>query len=325
MILFTKELKSDDLVNLKEQCNRLIGYVQELQEKASLIDHLYRLHFKYVNVCDSTLDHINNKQTIEQKLVRDMNTDRIICSTTPLENKYREQLGNFRQKLMREYKNNSGLRLIYGNFSYSSYKLLIVVVIPLDWYDHKSSKLNYNTTPEFRHGNTQADETNHIIVQLNTKYFARPSSGELTELQDHKTVSILLLQSSGVGKSTFTNAFTNYLRFNTFDDAQAGKPLVLIPVSFSITTCDDFEEHMIYLHDAILRVFAFFSNQTNHDSTSTVVHTLPNYSLFLERKLVPILYSVLLIFVRHFMRPAILLHYRRKCLHHCPWMMHCSE
>ena len=58
-----------------------------------------------------------------------MNTDRIICSTTALETKYRGQLGNLCQKLTREYNNNPRLRFIYGDFSYSFYKLLNVVVI----------------------------------------------------------------------------------------------------------------------------------------------------------------------------------------------------
>ncbi|CAF0746498.1 unnamed protein product [Adineta ricciae] len=136
-----------------------------------------------LNVCqriqrNRNTHHIDTEQTIEQKLVYDINTDRIIYSTTALETKYREQLGNLRQKLMRDYKNNS-----------------------------------------------------------------------VTELQDHKTVSILLLQSSGVGKSTFINTFANYLHFNTFDHAQAGKPLVLMPVSSIITTGDDFEEHILYFND----------------------------------------------------------------------------
>ena len=68
MTLFGKELKSNDLVNLKEQCNRLIGYIQELQEKSSLIYHLDRLHLKCVDVCDYAIDQIDIEQTIEQKI-----------------------------------------------------------------------------------------------------------------------------------------------------------------------------------------------------------------------------------------------------------------
>ena len=75
--------------------------------------------------------------------------------------------------------------------------------------------MDYNTTAQYRHDNTQSDETNHIIAHRDTKYFSRLSSQEVTELQDHKTVSILLLGSSSVGKSIFINAFANHLRFNT--------------------------------------------------------------------------------------------------------------
>jgi GTP-binding protein EngB required for normal cell division len=57
--------------------------------------------------------------------------------------------------------------------------------------------------------------------------------------------NILLLGESGVGKSTFVNAFVNYLKFKTLEQAKTNKPVVLIPVSFLITTGHNFEEHIV--------------------------------------------------------------------------------
>ncbi|CAF3679093.1 unnamed protein product, partial [Rotaria sordida] len=57
-------------------------------------------------------------------------------------------------------------------------------------------------------------------------------------------MNILLLGESGVGKSTFINAFVNYLKFNKLEEA-VKNPIVLIPVSFIITTGDNFEEQLV--------------------------------------------------------------------------------
>jgi hypothetical protein len=74
-----------------------------------------------------------------------------------------------------------------------------------------------------------------------------PSLVTASSRSENNIINILLLGESGVGKSTFINSFINYLTYKTLNEAESNKPVVLMPVSFLMTTADDFKEHMIEL------------------------------------------------------------------------------
>ena len=66
-----------------------------------------------------------------------------------------------------------------------------------------------------------------------------------TSRQTNQIINVLLLGESGVGKSTFINAFPNYLTFQSLEEAENNSPIVLIPVSFLITVGYNFDERIV--------------------------------------------------------------------------------
>ena len=72
-----------------------------------------------------------------------------------------------------------------------------------------------------------------------------PPEKRSRELPPRTEINVLLLGETGVGKSTFINAFVNYLKFETLEQAERGEPVVLIPVSFLLTIGDQFDEFIV--------------------------------------------------------------------------------
>ncbi|CAF3432460.1 unnamed protein product [Rotaria socialis] len=60
-------------------------------------------------------------------------------------------------------------------------------------------------------------------------------------------INILLLGETGVGKSTFINAFANYVYYEKMEDALKGNLLSVIPASFVITDPESYEQKKIVI------------------------------------------------------------------------------
>ena len=74
-----------------------------------------------------------------------------------------------------------------------------------------------------------SDTTHGLRYQLYEEIQLRK---DLQEMDPESSTNILILGESGVGKSTWINAFANYLTYTVFDDAEKDGPIALITAKF---------------------------------------------------------------------------------------------
>ncbi|CAF4605516.1 unnamed protein product [Rotaria sp. Silwood1] len=236
-IILDKILNNKTQIILKNNISDLFQDVIDLNKKGHLISDLARQNIQYCNVIERKVDKNDNEDTMKRKLIIDENTDRILCSNDLLNKQNSIQFKKLHNDLIDELDNNSKARLIYADFSYSTYELYDIIILPTIKNDNKKNKSKYKEI-------LSSIDNQNISTSPLTRTRLPVTSSKLSTME---TINILLLGETGVGKTTFINALVNYLTFKTFEKAQSEKPIVAIPVSFRITTDDNGQEYDIKL------------------------------------------------------------------------------
>uniref|UniRef100_A0A914QDR1 G domain-containing protein n=1 Tax=Panagrolaimus davidi TaxID=227884 RepID=A0A914QDR1_9BILA len=154
---------------------------------------------------------------------------------------------------------------------------------------YKTEKLEYNQSTSKTAEQPTATSSRPLDLNAIPTRVANVAQQQNDWLQDtqkslqnnsKKSINILVLGQTGVGKSTWINAFANYLSYSTLEDAIAAEaPVCVIPTKFSMFD-ENYQRHDVLLGNHSNEVFSD-KGQSATQNAKTYLFETEKYNVYI--------------------------------------------
>ena len=231
-------LENEKVIEVKTMLDKFQSKLTTRNNKEQFLKEKLPKEFQYRHATNYKITENDDDRTLENKLIGYEKDICIVCSTDQLYEEHSSEWNKIYNEIREECNRNPQLRFIYVDFTDHRYKLNQFKVFPSKEQDKRK-------------------DTPRSIVSTTSEV-----------VEDDEMINVLLVGESGVGKSTFINALVNYLRYETFEQAESNRPVVLLPVSFLVTSGKNFDEFQVE-YDGL---DTHSSEEHNHPGQSVTQH-----------------------------------------------------